>query len=257
MSNAGEILFSVTLRHLSADAKKAGADLAEAQLHYISGKQLRSLLDSAAALAPAVVYPAEPELRITGTTGKFVVQVRAAGLQLVSWSSSKQAGGKLTPAQIVAHVMGEDASEGPRAGRPAGGEPRSLRQMLVIGVLALSIVAVNAFTIWFVTRPPKSLMQKFTLLQPGPAERLLTEVAGIYETGSAPGDRRLEIQKNGAAQQIKFGPERAAAQTRTFTVKAAEAAGKPALVTSKRSLITIKDTLSVVLYGDTYQRVPR
>ena len=97
-----------------------------------------------------------------------------------------------------------------------------------------------------------------TLTSPTPAaERLLSDVAGVYETGDGPGDRRLEIQKNGGMQRIKFGAQRTVAQKQAYTVKAAEAAGKPALVTNKQTVITIKDMQAVVLYGDTYRRVNR
>ena len=40
-------------------------------------------------------------------------------------------------------------------------------------------------------------------------------------------------------------------------MQAADAQGKPALLTSRKALITIKDPLTVVLYGDKYQRVNR
>jgi len=262
MSKTGEQLFSVTLKHLSPDVKKAGVELPEAQLYHVSVKQIRSLLDSAAALAPGVAYPVEPELRITGSAGKFVVQLKAGGLQFVSWSTSKRPSGQITPAQIVAAITGEEtAEEFVSSGRGSSGGGKGAREAkgsgVSIGMLVVAIIAVNSFTVWFMMQPPKTLLPKFTLMQKEPAERLLSEVAGIYETGGSPGDRRLEIGKNGSVQRIKFGPARAPAQTQTFTVLAAEAAGKPALVTSKKSLITIKDQLSVVLYGDTYQRVPQ
>jgi hypothetical protein len=256
MSKQTEPLYTVGLHHLSSDAKKADANLGDVQLNYLSAKQIGSLLESAAALAPDVTPPAEPELRITGGTGKFVVKVKADGLHFVSWSKANKGGGNLAPAQIVAIIRGEDGSGGGGGGRQsAGGESRAFGQSKSIGLMAVAILAVNSFTLWWVTRPPRTLLPKYTVMQSGPAERLLTDVAGVYETGGEPGDRRLEIQKDGAAQRIKFGPMRAVAQQQTFTVKPAEAAGKPALVTSRQSIITIKDPVSVVLYGDTYQRV--
>ncbi|MCX6950900.1 MAG: hypothetical protein NTV51_01745 [Verrucomicrobia bacterium] len=234
MSKSAEQLFSVTLKHLSPDVKKAAAELPEAQLYHVSVKQIRALLDNAAALAPGVAYPVEPELRITGNAGKFVVQLKAGGLQFVSWSSSKRPSGKITPAQIVAAITGEETEEDYSGGGRAssGGGKGGKSSGVSIGMLVVAIIAVNSFTVWFMMQPPKTLLPKFTLMQKEPAERLLSEVAGVYETGGSPGDRR-------------------------FTVLAAEAGGKPALVTSKKSLITIKDQLSVVLYGDTYQRVPQ
>jgi hypothetical protein len=125
--------------------------------------------------------------------------------------------------------------------------------------LIVAIIAVNSFTIWFVLQPKKTLLPKYTLLPPEPAERLLSNVAGVYETGAASGDRHLEISKDGAVQRFKFGPEPVRAPTvkQSFTVQAAEAQGKPALLTSRKALITIKDPLTVILYGDTYKRVQR
>ena len=251
-----EPLYSVAFRHLSSDAKKLGPELPDTQLHYLSLRQIRTLLESAAALATSVLPPAEPELRITGETGKFVIQLRAGNLNFVSWSTSRMAGGKLTPAQIVATIAGETTDVADASTATAAGSRRFLPS-INIGLMAVAIVAVNAFTLWFVFQPPKQLTPKFTLLPSAPAERLLTEVAGVYETGGGVGDRRLEIKRDGAVQRIKFGANRAAAQKQTYTVKAAEAAGKPALVlaTKNQSLITINDAASVVLYGDTYRRI--
>ena len=259
MSQPVELLFSVAFRHLSTDAKKVGATLPDAQLHYLSPKQIRVLLESAAALAPSVPPPAEPELRITGSTGKFVVQLKAGNLNFISWSSSVKAGGVITPAQIIDAISGIKPESDHSAGLAEAIASRTFGFLpsMNMGVMVVAIIAVNSFTFWFMTRPPRTLAPKFTLLQAEPAERLLTDVAGVYETGEGPGDRRLEIQKNGGMQRIKFGAQRTVAQKQAFTVKAAEAAGKPALVTNKQTVITIKDMQAVVLYGDTYRRVNR
>ena len=257
MSSPGEPLYSVAFRYLSSDAKKAGAELPEVQLHHLSIRQVRSLVESAAALAPSVALGLEPELRITGASGKFVVQLKTGHLSLVSWASNKQGGGVLNPAQIVAVITGEDTAADDR--RQFARAPRLLGLLgsMNVGLLVVATVAVNVFTVWFMTRAPRTNVPKFTLLQAGPAERVLTDVAGVYETGGGPGDRRLEIKSDVGVQRIKFGPNRVAAQKQNYTVKAAEAAGRPALVmvTKGQSLITIKDSLSIVLYGDTYQRV--
>ncbi len=111
MNKPIEALYSVAFRHLSSDAKKSGSELPDVQLHYLSLTQIRALLESAATLAPKVTPPAEPELRITGESGKFVVQIRAGNLNFVSWSSSKKTGGKHTPAQIVALIAGDDSDD--------------------------------------------------------------------------------------------------------------------------------------------------
>lgn len=267
MSKPAEHLFSVTLKHLSSDAKKAGAELPEAQLYHVSVKQMRSLLDAAAALAPSVAYPAEPELRITGSLGKFVVQLKNGSLNFVSWSSSKRPGGQMTPARIIAAITGEEDEEeevvAPRGGggaarRSGGGRASEGKSTMTIAALVVAIIAVNSFTVWFMLQPARTNLPKFTLMQPGPAERLMSEVAGFYETGGSAGDRRIEIKKDGVVNRVKFGAARTPISPQTFTVLAAESGGKPALVApTKKTLITVKDQLSIVLYGDTYQRVPQ
>lgn len=261
MSTNHVLLFQISLRHLSSDAKKAGATLPDVQLNHVSLKQLRTLLESAAAIAGTVAYPAEPELRLTAPHGKFVVQIKAGNLNFISWSSTTKVGGVISPAQIIAAVSGEEPEKVVYASSPAtssgsgGASLGSLTPKFNMIMMIVAIVLVNTFTIWFVTRPTKTLAPKFTLLAPEPAERLLSDVAGVYETRG--GERRLEIARNGGVQRIKFGKERAVAQKQSYTVQAALAAGQNALVTDRKSLITIKDPSTIVLFGDTYQRVPR
>jgi hypothetical protein len=253
MSKPGETLYVISLKHLARDGKKAAADLPEVQLSYIPARQLRTLLDAVAALAPSVTYPVEPELRITAPTGSFVVQVKCGKLHFVSWASN-QKGGEFTAARIFAIVTGEAANEGARQ-RHRVAEPGRARNKAVLALLGAAILFVNSFTVWFVTRPPRTLLPKYTLLTPESAGRLLGNMAGVYETGSAPGDRRLQILPDGKVLLIKFGTNNSVAEQRKFTVQAAEAAGRPALITSRRSMITIKDSITVSLYGDSYQRV--
>lgn len=257
MSAKGETLYTVAMRHLSSDGKRVGHELPDAHLNHLSLRQLRSLLDSAAKLAPSVVYPAEPELRISSEAGKFVVQLKNGGLNFISWSSAVKAGGAISPAQIIAAISGEGRDAGSEQEVAAGSGLGRLRQSLTTVMLAVAILGVNGFTYWFMSRPPRTLVPKFTLMESGPADRLLSEVAGVYETGGGPGDRRLEIRKDGAVHRVKFGSERKVVQKQQFSVKAAQAAGKPALVTDKKTLIAINDPVSVVLYGDTYRRVPQ
>jgi hypothetical protein len=255
MSKAGEALYSVALKHLSKDGKLAGVEQRESQLSYIPAKQLRALIDALAAHAATVTFPAEPELRITAPTGNFVVQARGGKLHFVSWASSHK-GGEYSADRIFAIVTG---TEELASARHAPAEPETPRNKAVIALLLVAIVAVNSFTIWFVTRPKRTLLPSYTVMPAEPAQRVLEEVAGSYETGNAPGDRRLEIAKNGQVQRVKFGNDRAIALKRNFTVQPAQVSGKPALLLSSKpqTMITIKDAVSVVLYGDTYHRVAR
>jgi hypothetical protein len=257
MSQPTDLLFTVALRHLSADGKRAGTDLPPIELNHISAKQLRSLLQGLEAQAPRIVYPTEPEVRITGATGKFVVQVKANELHLVSWSSAHK-GGVVTTSQIMDAVTGADASEAaaPVASAKARKSAASGKEKLTLIGLGLAILAVNAFTIWFLTRPPRTLLGNYRLIPTERAKRVLENAVGAYETGKGPGDRRLEIGADAEVKRIKYGNGGTVKDFQTFNVQPVEADGKLALLTSPRkTIIQLKDNISVVLYGDTYTRV--
>jgi hypothetical protein len=255
MSKSGETLYNLSLKHLSRDGRQAGADLPPVDLSFQSARQFRAVLEAMESTAAGVVIPAEPELRVTTVDGNFVVKAKAGKLHLTSWSS-RHKGGEYSAARILAIITGAEEKAVARA-RAAGGGPDWLQGKAGMVLMVAAIILINSFTIWFVTRPKRTLVPKYTLLPAEPAARLLADVAGAYETGASPGDRRIEIDKDGAVQRYKFGPERTPTVKQTFTVQAAEAQGAPALVTSRKALITIKDQLTVVLYGDKYKRVAR
>lgn len=261
------LLFTLNLKHLSSDCKKAGAELANAELYYISVKQLGVLLKSLHDIAPKVEPPTEPEMRITGPTGTFLVRVKAGQMHLVSWSSAHK-GGVVTPDQVLEAVGsgGGGDDEASAAAEPARKRPKAVpakapaasksNDKLTMIVLTLAILGVNSFTVWFVTRPPRSVTAAYALLSAEESERVLTEIAGNYETGKNSGDRRIELKRDGSMQRLKFGAAGAVKERQAFAVKGAETAGKKALLTDPRkSLITVKDAQSLVLYGDTYKKV--
>jgi len=256
MSKATEPLYVITLKHLTRDGTKAAANLPEVQLNYIPGKQLKGLLDAVTALAPSVVFPVEPEVRIAGPAGRFVVNIKEGQLHLVSWSSANS-GGRFNSEQIFGIVSGAETAESVRA---AAGESSGLSMGFLQGkgsmiLMAIAILAVNGFTVWTLMKPKKTLVPKFETLASEPAQRLLTDIAGVYVTGTAPGSRRIEIQANGSVNRYKLGAEQVLTSPQTFTVTPAKVSGKPALITSKKSVISIKEPLSLVMFGDTYLRV--
>jgi hypothetical protein len=193
--------------------------------------------------------------------------VKAGQLHLVSWSAAHK-GGVVTPAQVIEAVGGDEKGEDATtpAGKSrapmkaqakvkAGASGGDLKEKLTLVMLGIAIIGVNCFTVWFVTRPPRTLTGDYRLLPNEEAQRVLTDVAGAYETGRGSGDRRIEITKDGNVNRIKFGSGGSVKETQNFTVKPVEAAGNKALVTSRKSLMTIKDPTQVTLYGDTYKKV--
>lgn len=260
--SASETYYTVSLRQLAPDATDAGVSYAEAERKDVSAKELRALLRSAAALAPRVAYPLAPELRITTAAGRFVVQLKDGRLHFISWSSAKSRGGNPTADQIFAIITGqevEDDNRGSAAAASSGDvvKASSTWRWGVGSILVVVILVANFYSVWNYRKPPGDLLPPLRLLDGEPAKRLLENVAGSYETGDTAGDRRLEINRDGRVVWIKFGPNRAPAERKELTAQGAETSGQPALLTSKKGLIKVKDRTSLSLFGDLYQRVAR
>ena len=251
--------FSVTLHHLAADGRKAGPEFPDTPTRVVAARELRALIEALTALAPRTEYPAEPELRIVGPHGRFIVQARNGEMRVSSWSA--QAGGaNLTSEQILAMILGLEEAEalparanGDREARPTRG---SSRWKLV--VLAIAIVGSNVVTAWMLTRPlprvPVALLPEYQLVAPERAQRVLTDFAGEYDTGFAEGDRHLALRADGHARWFVWGTDRAARDEVTLSIQAAESRGRPALLADGLALIEMKDPITLVYFGDTYRR---
>lgn len=258
MSTPSAATYDITLTHLSPDLKKAAIEFSAVQRPALSLKELGALLRAAEALAPSVVYPAKPEIRIEAPSGKFVVQIKEGRLHYISWGSLNSRGGNPTVNQILGMISGEigegdvglDDTPAPQVARKS----THVKRALIGAVLGAFIAGANALTFVQAKRPPGNFLPPYRVLEAAPAERFLTSVTGNYESGSEPGDRRLQITRDGNVVWIKFGPARAVQERKEFTAQAVEAAGATALLTSKQGLIKVKDASTISLYGDTYIR---
>ncbi len=261
MSAPAAPTYDVTLTQLSPDARQAGIEYPVTPRPGLSRKELRALLKAAAELAPSIAYPLTPELRVSAGAANYVIQFKEGRLAFVSWASLNSRGGNPTVDQILEIITGEtvEGDSGlPEAEAPAGrGTTQGWKRALIVTLLVAVVIGVNALTWMQAKKPPGNFLPAYRVLEPAPAERVLTAVAGTYETGGQPGDRRLQIGREGTVQWIKFGVDRAAAERTDFTVQAVEANGAAALLTSRQSLIKIKDPTTVTLFGDIYVRVAK
>lgn len=248
----GLAAFSVTVHHLAPDAKKAGVEFPDVELANVTPARLRGLLDELAKLAPRIQFPVTPEMRIVAAERRFLVQVKEGHIRFSSWSV--RAGGcDLTPAQILAAITGSD--EEPAAIAPTGITAGGRSRWAKIGFIAMAILGSNAVTTWMLLRPtPNPFLPEYTLLASEPAERLLAGVAGEYRTGANEGDRGLKIMRDGRLHWVKFGPRATIVEESDLSAQAVRSNGQPALLTSADALIEIKDSVTLIFYGDTYRR---
>ena len=259
--NPAEIsTFDVVLVHLSPDAKKASIEIPTSERLGLSPKELRGMLRAMEQLAPTVVYPAAPEMKVTAPSGRFMVQVKEGRLQFVSWASMKSRGGNPSADQIADIITGEveEGATGLESVIPADPSvQRKWARGLIIAALVVVFIGANYYTYTTATKPPGNFLPRYRLLEPAPGERLMNDVAGNFETGGAPGDRRLQIRVDGSAEWLKFGPGRAIVERKPLVLQAVEVAAGRALLTSRQGLITIKDPSTLIMYGDTYIRVAK
>jgi hypothetical protein len=252
--------FHLILHHLSPDAKAASAAQPDHELPKVTVERLRELLVALAATAghlPAV-SEAAPEIRIRAGKDTLEVRVRDGQLRFVSWET-KAGGVGLNVDQIIARVCFSAPRSEPAPLRPVrvhAPAPTSekLPRWLKVSGLIVSIFLINGISVWMLLKPPPDLLSEFELLPTAASHELLAMVAGDYETGAREGDRRLTIQPDGTMQMSKYGQKRAIIEENNKTVRGALTSGKQALLTNDPYLVEIKDTNTVVLYGDTYKR---
>jgi len=244
--------FSVSLHHLAPDLRAAGVQYPDIQLEQVTPERLRELLEGLGAIAKGIEFPVAPEIRISAESEQYVVQVRGGHVRFSSWSV--RAGGEdLSPAQILAAITGVEPETSPGGAGMAGwlgGRPRVSKVVL----LALAILGSNGATVWMLNRPEPSLLPEYRLLAAEPGGRLLADVAGVYETGSASGDRALNIGQDGSVLWVTFGENRTVDEEENLTAQPAQSGGRPVLLTSELELIEIVGPLRVIYYGDTYHR---
>lgn len=251
-------VYSLTLHHLSPDAKEASAALADLEVSRVTPEKLRTMLTALAAVAVRhrTDYSVTPEIRIKTGRTELLIRARDGGLTLVSWDK-KVGGQNLTVADVMAQLEQAPAADAPTASSPrsagkSGGAGLSGRGKIIM--LVAAVVAINAFTAWNLLKPEPGFVPSHQLLPTDEARELLKRAAGEYETGSTPGDRRLIIQADGSLILSTYGPRRTIVEQLNRSAKGANIQGQVGLVTSDPSVLEIRDRDTVVLYGNVYKR---
>jgi hypothetical protein len=261
--------YSVTLHHLAPGAAAAGLGYPDEQLPAVSNTQLRELLTALSLVASrlTIYEPSAPEIRIKTDREVYVVRTRYRRLCFVGREAVLR-GEEHSIDYILGTISGlaepELKTAAPRVfERPASVNQASVRlssgsgfpDWAKITVMLVLSAACLVGGVWMLFRPARTLAPKYTLLSSPDSSVLLNRVAGEYRTGTQEGDRRLIIGPDGTLRIAKYGPAQAIAEEIIRTARGAQLEGQPALATSDPYVMLIKDTDSVVLYGQSYKRV--
>lgn len=245
-------MFTVTLHHLSPDARQAGSTFADTELPEIPEKKLRALIRALAERARENHGAASPELRVAAPHGQFVVQAAGGRLRINSWTM-RVGGADLSPDQIFTLITGSTAVADAVAEASVGGSARS-RRGLLLGCVIL-IVATNAITAWMLTRRPEiPFLPAYMDLAAEPGQRFLASVAGEYQSGTTAGARALVLNAGRPARWKTFGPDGTIAEETEIVVQPVQSRGRPALLADDRALIEFPDQVSLTFYNETYRR---
>lgn len=268
--------YSVTLHHLALDAKATGLNYPDEQLQGVTVEQLTELLRALEEVAGrlSIYEPSSPEIRVKTDREVFVVRTRYRHLCFVGSETALRG-----EEHSVAYIMGAITGQALPVARPAvnprlfdrpptaiplrpaargggGGVGIGFPDWAKIALLALFSLSFAGAGVWMLFKPARTLAPKYKLMSATEAVGLLGRVAGQYQTGNQPGDRRLIIDNAGTLRIAKYGPDQSIAEEIIRTARGATQGGRPALVTSDPYVMLIHDADSVTLYGQTFRRVP-
>lgn len=264
--------YSVTLHHLASGAKDAGLNYPDEQLQAVTVEQLTELLHALEEVAGrlSIYEPSSPEIRVKTDREVFVVRTRYRHLCFVGSETALRG-----EEHAVTYIMGAITGQALPVARPAvnprlferpptaiplrpprgGGGGVGFPDWAKIALLAVISLSFVSGGVWMLFKPARSLAPKYKLMSATEAVGLFGRVAGQYQTGNQPGDRRLIIDNAGTLRIAKYGPDQSIAEEIIRTARGATQDGRPALVTTDPYVMLVQDTDSVTLYGQTFTRV--
>lgn len=245
-------MFRVSTLRLSADATRADAALAPADLGPLTAPELQRLLENLRTVDTTGPSGIDPCLDIRCHTRKFRVRPRAGRLLLFDLRDEFGPYAELSPEEIIARLAGAGL-QGRRAALLQAGR-RFAPRLLAIGFLGGALVLAAHTVRWFLTAPTVRPSPAVVLLEnQGEIASRRQEIAGTFATGEAEGDRILVLRADGTASFSEVrrtgGPPEIGDSYRVV-----RRAGKTCLLTSEGGIIELLTLDTVAYYGDTYRR---
>lgn len=204
-------MYNVTLVNLAADARSAAVTLVPIEKSALSLEDLRALLQNFCDLDPVQNVVADPEIRVQGRTGRYLIRTGQKKLflydvlnrenpaqvltlpELMAELDGSAAAARAIPLEVPAQMPGGDTLIG-TATAPAAA---TANWKLLGGMIAAAAILLSAIVY---LRLPAEGAGALPPLEPiPPAELAATRLAlaGVYMTGSQPGQHGMVIRDNG------------------------------------------------------------
>ena len=203
-------MYHVTLVNLAPDARRADVNLGAGESRVLPAEELGALLENFRGLDPLENAGADPEIRLRHRGARYLVRTGQGRLLFKDETDAARPTVALTVEEILAELDGSAAAARSPSSGPAGSGPnagavsppiepvtpakRRARWIVLWAVAALLLGGVAALYL----QRERPAEPGFVALAPAELADVASQVAGVYVTGSEPGDRSLVIGADGA-----------------------------------------------------------
>ena len=264
-------MYNVTLINLSADARTAAANGGgNSERSGVSPDELRVLLENFCELDAVQNVTADPEIRIQTRHENYLVRTGQKKLFLYDVLNREAPAQVLTPAQVIAELDGSAMAA--RSSAPflfasmaADAEPEltavappraELNLPRVIAMTAVAAVLLGAIIYLRASDNPSITSVHLTPVEPTELEGLRAALAGVYMTGSQPGQHGIVLTTTG---ELKIFEVNALAAPGVVYAKGEPGRSGPKLFLATNQpggLIEVVDNDALIYCGETYRRIP-
>lgn len=259
-------MYDVTLINLTADARSAAVDANRVDFRALPAERLRELLQNFAALDAIENASADPEVRVQTHGRSFLVHSARGKLILQDVLNRDVATQSMTAEEAMSEIDGSAAVA--RAMRAQTAVPwvvpaeeivtspaprQRARRIALVAVATLLLAALVALRL---DRGEGRAFPGFTPLAENEAAAIRATLAGVYLTGTEPGDHGISIFDTGEVRLFQFR----AGDTPGLVYADAKLGrrGEAVCIATDQpgGLITVPNQTSLVYCGETYNRVP-
>lgn len=250
-------MFQVTTVSLSADARQANEKLGSIQVGDVSRAELFALLERFRQIDNVQNLEAEPKVSIVAPAGRFVVRTGQGRLLLYDARDSTKSYAELTTAEIITQLETSPSSRVPlqESAKSLPAPPASAPNRGIAVAILVAGLALNGYTLYTVFYVENVNVRPDLTLITDAAEIKMRQhdVIGVFATGGEPGDRMIEVSKDGRVMFSELGSRTGASGT-SDTYRIARRAGKLCLATTDSGVIDVLNIDTLVYYRDTYRR---
>lgn len=263
--------YRVTLIKLAPDAGSIARDAPKPEQRRLSAEEMLDLLRNFCAIDTLETATADPEIRVQSGTQSWLIRAGQKKLILYDVLNREAPAHILTPDEVMAELDGSAHASRTALpftvspwGQPEPVEPAApeisrpiarvnVRRVAILATIALGLL--GAIVALRVLAPRDDAAAGFTPLPAAEAAKVLASLAGVYVTGTQPGEHGIVLTATEEVRLIEF---RAVDAPRLVhaTADVGVVEGVTCLLTDQPGgLIRVGEPETLVYCGETYQRV--